>query len=182
MYLLRNNDVQIRYWNDIIAANSGASRLCRAVCVVSVTKRACFGFSATKIAVRLLRFSPLLPVSPQRLKINKMWSKLFRFVDVLRKSQSNQFPIETTRENDKKQTRRDAPKSLYTCLYDNLPIQYIWLNDWSNMSSSISLICSLRISHQILCTTFRKYPMNLISKLSLFGSRLVELYLEVSKK
>ena len=81
-----------------------------------------------------------------------------------------------------KQTRRDAPKSLYTCLYDKLPIQYIWLNDWSNMSSSITLICSFRISHQILCTTFRKHSMNLILKLFVFGFRLVELYLQVEQK
>ena len=59
-------------------------------------------------------------------------------------------------------------KCLYTCLHANLPIQYIWLNDWSYMCSSITLICSFRISHQILCTTFRKHSMNLILKLFVF--------------
>ena len=96
-------------------------------------------------------------------------------------SQTNS-PLKLHGKTIKSRTRRDAPKSLYTCLYDNLPIQYIWLNDWSNMSSSITLICSFRISHQILCTTFRKHSMNLILKLFVFGFRLVELYLQVEQK
>ena len=49
------------------------------------------------------------------------------------------------------------------------------------MGASIKLICSLRISSQILCTAFRKHSMNLILKLFVFGSRSVELYLQVQQ-
>ena len=45
----------------------------------SVTKRACFGFPATKIAVRLLRLSPLLPISLELARVNSLFQWVLFF-------------------------------------------------------------------------------------------------------